>query len=523
MVSQRTLILECGTDRVSVAVFSCAGPRLCLHQLAVENFPAAVGPRASDEALWFGNVLAAFRGLRTKTKYRGPVVLLLPAHFCLTKFIKVPRVDAGQREKIIRFEAEQNIPYALSDVVWGSIAVSETATETDMLLAATKRDSLDLLCDAADEAGFLLDAVVPAQCATLAGFKLVAGDSGKTFLGLNVGLWDTTLVLVESERFALRHFALAAGDETRAELPEKRASAGQLEPLIARLHQEIARSLLHFKWRTGMSKPGRAWVAGFGGMSAGLVEAVSAKFKIPVETCDWRDVIDCDADCGMGRVWGNASANLIDLTGAAAIRFDHSHASVNLLPPRMLERVSYRGRRPWLLIAALLVMTVLLPLCFHFISLRDEATKKSAAIEHELAPLRARDSRIRKNLSQLAVIQERVAFYEATDGRRDAWIRFLAGMQTHFSEVEDVWLEKLQLVPPAANSPMKLFVSGRMLDRAHPLAKVSPETFSRVNALLNHLATTPFIAAVESEHFDHRLPGVLQFDFVLVTDARQPL
>src|SRR5205823_1592971 len=123
---------------------------------------------------------------RSKAKYRGPATLILPAHLCLTKFIKVPRVAAAQREKILRFEAEQNIPYTLSDVVWDTVVESETATEADLMLVAAKVEVLDALCDAADRAGFEICAVLPAPCTTLAGFKLHAGNRGNDFLGLNV-------------------------------------------------------------------------------------------------------------------------------------------------------------------------------------------------------------------------------------------------------------------------------------------------------------------------------------------------
>lgn len=524
MVSQRTLILECGTNRVSAGVFSCAGLRLSLQQLVVENFPLADTPGANGEEQWLENVRLALHGLRRKTKYRGPAILVLPAHLCLTKFVKVPRVDAVQREKILRFEAEQNIPYALSDVVWGSVAVSDTATETDVLLAAAKLEVLDVLCDAADAAGFKINTVSPAQCATLAGFRLVAGTAGKCFLGLNVGERATTLVLVESGRFALRSFAVGTNDNAGLEIAKESAAGRQSEPLIAKLQQEIARSLLHFQWRTGMTKPERVYVAGSGVALTGLVEAVGEKLKIPAVLCDLREVVDQVEASARSTVPDGESVNLIDLAGAAATCFDRRrHAGINLLPPRMLEHVSYRRRRPWLMAAAIMAMTILLPPVFHFTALREEAVKKSMALERELAPLRVRDFRIQQNLRQISEIRERVAFYRDTDERRDTWIRFLAGMQTQIGAVEDVWLEKIQLAPPTVNAPMKLLVSGRMLDRTHPLAKVSAGTFSRVNALLNRLAPAPFVAAVESEHFDHHQPGVLQFDFVLVTDAKQPL
>ena len=74
---------------------------------------------AGSEDNWLEHTKAALTVLRGKMKQAGPVVLVLPAHLALTKLIKTPRVEPAKREKVIRFEAEQSIPYALADVVWG--------------------------------------------------------------------------------------------------------------------------------------------------------------------------------------------------------------------------------------------------------------------------------------------------------------------------------------------------------------------------------------------------------------------
>ncbi len=62
-----------------------------------------------------------------------------------------------------------------------------------------------------------------------------------------------------------------------------------------------------------------------------------------------------------------------------------------------------------------------------------------------------------------------------------------------------------------------------MLDKTNPLAKVSPETYRRVQALLASLVDSPFVAGIEAERFDNGQPGILKFDCVLVADPARPL
>jgi type IV pilus assembly protein PilM len=333
---------------------------------------------------------------------------------------------------------------------------------------------------------------------------------------------STTLVLFESGRFAFRAFALGLGDSEGNISVDPRPSVEREDAAKARLLQEITRSLLHFQWRSGMGKPSLVCVTGPGAQLAGLVEAVALKLKIPVKVSDFTEAIEI-ADELVAKTVSEHTSTLIDLIGAATIRLRPDHPMINLLPPRAYERMSYRQRRPWLVAAALLATFTLVPPLVHFRKVRDEAQIKSAAIERELAPFRARDLRNRENLQRLADLKQRILMLENIRERRASWLRWLSGLQDRLGEVQDVWLEKLQVAPRAADAPLKLMISGRMLDRAHPLSKVSPETFVRVKTLLSQLTDTPFVTAVEAERFDNQQPGILKFDFVLVGDVKRPL
>ncbi len=477
---------------------------------------------AAGGEVWQENIRAGFRSLATRTKSRGPVRLVLPPHLTLTKFIKIPRVEPAQREKIVRFEAGQNIPYALTDVVWDSVVVGETPAEFEVLLATAKLEILDPLCAAAHEAGFVPQLVLPSAFATLAGFNLVQKDRSVSFLGLNLAPRSTTLLLIEPGRFALRTFALDLVELVARTTDQSRGTVEAAEGVKTKLLQEITRSLLHFQWRSSMGKPGQVCLTGCGARLPGVAEALTAKLSVPVDVPDLRSSIDFANDPVRQAVTDQAYS-LIDLLGAAATQLLPNQPVVNLLPPRTHRRELHRKRRPWLAAAALLAATVLLPPLIHFRKLREEAQRKSAAIEHELVPLRLRDAGNQEKLRRLTAVNQQILFIQSTGERRTSWLRLLADLQERLDRVEDVWLEKLQIAPMETGAPMKLLVSGRMLDRANPLARVSPETFTRVKTLLAGLVDSPFVSAIEAERFNPRQPGILEFDFVIVADSRRPL
>lgn len=493
---------------------------------------------AGSEDNWLDHTRAALTVLRGKVKQAGPVVLVLPAHLALTKLIKTPRFEPAKREKVIRFEAEQSIPYALADVVWDSVVAAEHDLDLEVLLAAAKLEAVEPLCAAVQAAGFEPSLILPSSLATLAAFRLVHDQAKEPALILNLGARSTTLLHVEGTRFVARTLALGGQSITQqlaenqdCDLEEAEAiklsersgnlTVDAMETLATRLAQEITRSVLHFRRQSGMENPVRIHLTGGGARLGGLGEALAAKLKVPVGRLDVLGAIEIGREAARNDVAEHA-LTLADLAGAAATQLRPGQPVLNLLPPRLRRHESLRRRQPWLVAAVGLAVAALLPPLLHFRAVAAEARGKTDAIERELAPLRERDARNRASLQQLEELKQQVARLQGIHDRRNGWLNLMADLQGRLVRVEDVWLERMS-VASAPGAPLKLAVSGRMLDKTNPLSKVSPETFNRVKALLASIVDSPFVASVEAERFDNGQPGILKFDFVLVADPARPL
>jgi hypothetical protein len=64
-------------------------------------------------------------------------------------------------------------------------------------------------------------------------------------------------------------------------------------------------------------------------------------------------------------------------------------------------------------------------------------------------------------------------------------------------------------------------LSGRMLDKGNPAATAGADAYTRVRSLLQALARSPLVGAIENERFDGAQPGVLRFNFTLVMNSRK--
>ena len=158
--------------------------------------------------------------------------------------------------------------------------------------------------------------------------------------------------------------------------------------------------------------------------------------------------------------------------------------------------------------------------------------------------VRSAETRNTDHLAQIEEAKKQIAALEGLVATKANWINFLGDLQTRLAKVGDVWLEKITIVTPSSETgggtppsrtdsassatssappPLKLTLSGRLLDIANPVSNVSPESYERVKKLLASFTGSAFVASVENEHFDHTQPGLLHFDFTLVVNPQKPL
>lgn len=548
MFFSRATILECGASHTALGRFiRTRSGHLRLENYAVEAFALEPG----READWLERTRSGLRTLRARSGDNDSVALVLPPHATLVKFIRVPRVAAAQQEKIIRFEANQSLSFAGQDVVWDTINAGETDREVEVMLCAVKREVAETLCTTVESAGFRLARAVPSPLATLAACRSARepDNAAAPVLVANLGARSTTVVLVEANRFCARTFSLGGNSVTVQIAEGSRCDFAQAEQLkltgcarhllqfaaesfATQLAQEITRSRIHFQRQSDAAAPARILLTGGAARLPGLAEALGARVKLPVERLDVIDSIEIGP--AAAQAWASAPVPPVaDLIGGAMLQLGPVRRSMDLLPPRFRAQARFRRRLPWLVAAALLALTALIPPLLRCRETSLAARRQTAAIERELAPLRERDARNRANLRHLEEIRRQIVVLQGINDRRTGWLAMLADLQDRLAAAEDVWLERMSVTPaamPAATapgrpqpspSPLRIAVSGRLLDKlnSHDMAAAQ----ARVTRLLGDLGRSPHIESVEAARLDPNRSGVLQFDFVLVAKLERPL
>jgi type IV pilus assembly protein PilM len=562
-----------------------ASGRLVLQHFALE--PHSSDP--SHEGRWAVEIAQSLGAVAARRKLSGAAAIAVPGHLALTKFIKTPSVAKEKRANIVSFEAAENIPYPLEDVVWDYVVVADDGFDLEVMLAAVKFDAMQALCGAADAAGFPVERATPASLALYHAFRYNYPQVLESVIVVNIGARTTNLLFLEGDRFYVRTLALAGNAVTQAISEELRIDFASAETLkiqvlsgksdlpptspsraavqraatafATKLQVEITRSAVNHRRQSGGGAPVAVYLTGGGSLIEELPAVLAERLKLPVERYESLKNVDLSADA---RAAGAESLSpvLADLVGLATRLVKKEETEASLLPPVLTAALAFRKRQPWYIAAAALVVVALIPPIIYLHTVTSGSLERISQVDSHLMPLRAIESRNGANIRQIEEAAKQIAALRGSYETKANWINFFADLQERLVKVEDVWLDKLQVVrpplpepgavpeepppqetPPAPadgsaapvdgaapavpaapqGPPVRLALSGRLLDVTNPQSKVSPESTLRVKQLLASFTGSQFIAAVENERFDNSQNGLLRFDFTLVINPKKTL
>lgn len=504
MRSTRTQIIAVGAEVVSAAVFHpTKGGRLVLKQLA--TIPHARSP---------GECVAS---LADQLALHGDVRIVVPGTFTLTKIVKTPLIAKTKLSKIADFEASRQIPAAMGEVVWDFAHAGSDGDSMELMLVAAKRERISEWCDACAAARLRVTRISPASTVLLRGFRHAFPGIENVVL-INVGSRCTEVILVRAEKRFFRTIAMtqpAAADNDATVFPTK-------------LAMEVARTLLTIKAQTAI-EPSRIYLGGDPTLLAAAQTAIESTTDIPLARHDPTSALQLLAS-ETGSEATSHGRHLAELIGAAMNdRHLRGVLEINLLPKAARECDAATRRQRWWLAAASFAVAGVGVTASHFHDRSLRAQRNLQAIQGMVAEARHHAQRNAENLEELVAVQHAIAKWENLADARTGWVRFLADVQDRVAVVDGVWLEKMAVVADAVSnqagvaSPHTELSTKRVLLKGCLLSPRVDETGGgaqeQVRNLLVSLGRSPYVRAIESEHFDAATPGVLRFAMTIVTSA----
>src|SRR5207245_5300604 len=141
----------------------------------------------------------------------------VPAKSVFDGFVKLPAVEEEKIERIIAFEAQQNVPFPIDEVVWDYQLIGGGGDEqVQVVLVAIKADLVDEINAAVEETGLRTKIVGVATMALYNAFRYNYADLGGCSLLVDIGERTTNLDFIEQMKIFLNSDVLGVGLDTIA-------------------------------------------------------------------------------------------------------------------------------------------------------------------------------------------------------------------------------------------------------------------------------------------------------------------
>jgi type IV pilus assembly protein PilM len=465
--SNRILSLDLGTQALTLCEFSTdRGGGLVLKNYRATPLlgdPAVDASRLSQMGIAVGEMVES---LKCKG---GTVNYSVPAQSVFTRFVKLPSVGEEQADQIVAFEAQQNVPFPIDEVVWDYQLMDGGAAEVEVVLVAIKSDLLDDMNAAVEGAGLTTNTVDVSPMAIYNAFRYNYSDYEGCSLIIDIGARTTNLIFVEpgkvfsrslpiggtkitesiakdfnepfgvaEERKRRDGFVGLGGAYADPDDPDVARTAKIIRNSMTRLHAEIARSISFYRSQQNGASPVRVLLCGGSVSLPYMREFFQEKLQLPAEFFNpLRNVavapsLDCEE---IGRV----AHTIGEAVGLALRALAGCPMELNLQPRCVVQRKRVAQQTPYFVMAAFCFLFCL-GAWYLYLDRASELTASAAEkIEQQAAPLREMQDRINAVRAEIKSQEEVVAPLTRAVSDRSYWVQLIDDINSRLP-AELIWV-----------------------------------------------------------------------------------
>src|SRR5271154_4248212 len=143
--AQKVLTVDVGASTLKFAEFS-AGRGGALTLLRFVTAELGLDPNKEEDRAKFITPTLTKLLKEQRIKKGRQVYLSISGQSVFMRFVKLPPVDATQVEQVVRFEAQQNVPFPIDEVTWDyqmMPARSAGSSEAEAVIVAIKKEVLE--------------------------------------------------------------------------------------------------------------------------------------------------------------------------------------------------------------------------------------------------------------------------------------------------------------------------------------------------------------------------------------------
>ncbi|PYJ10977.1 MAG: hypothetical protein DME93_10480 [Verrucomicrobia bacterium] len=468
----RLVTLNIGSQTVGLAEFRVIHERLVLLNYCFRETPLdpATGQRRDAHDALHETAAVLREMMHEMHIHQADVNYAVAAQSVFVRFVKLPALDAEKIDKIIAFEAQQNVPFPIDQVVWDyQLVGGGMGEQIQVVIVAIKRDLLDEINNAVEETGLRTRILDVASMGLYNAFCYNYTDLKGCSLLVDIGARTTNILFIEAGRIFSRSLPLGssvitaaiakefgesfAAAETRKNREAFVALGGAAEPddpnigrlskiarsTMTRLHAELMRSITHYRAQQQGDRPARIFLCGGAAGMPNMREFFHEKFELPVEFFNpLQNVSVSESTPDTTR-----SAHLLgELVGLALRSVTICPMKINLLPASVVRRQDLEKRRPFFIAAATCILLALLGWSAYYARAAQVAQQTAQTMRQKNDTMHGAEAQLDKLKKQITALDNIATPLITAVNDRNFWPQILEDLNARLPEA-DIWITEL--------------------------------------------------------------------------------
>src|SRR5436309_8822882 len=468
----RLITLNIGSQTIGLAEFRVIHGRLALlnYRFRETSLDPATGERRDAHAALHETAGVLREIMHEMHIHRADVNYAVPAQSVFARFVKLPALDAEKVDKIIAFEAQQNVPFPLDQVVWDyQLVGGGMGEQIQVVIVAIKRDLLDEINNTVEETGLRTRIVGVASMGLYNAFCYNYTNLNGCSLLVDLGARTTNVLFIESGRIFSRSLPIGssaitaaiakefgesfAAAETRKNRDAFVALGGAAEPgdpnigrlskivrsTMTRLHAELMRSVTYYRAQQQGDRPARIFLCGGGAGMPNMREFFQEKFELPVEFFNPLQNVSVSGSVPQAA----RSAHLLgELVGLALRSVAVCPMKLNLLPASVVRRQDLEKRQPFFIAAAACILLALLGWSAYYTRAAQVAQQTARAMGQKNDSMHGAETQLDKLKKQITALDNIATPLITAVNDRNFWPQILEDLNTRLPEA-DIWITEL--------------------------------------------------------------------------------
>jgi type IV pilus assembly protein PilM len=472
--SKSFLAVDFGAGSLKLAEFEVneAGG-LRLKEYALKS----LGPEGAQESTREATILKAVQSILAEKGFKSrDVNVCAPGFHVFSKFVKLPPVDPGKVTQIIQYEAQQNVPFPLQEVVWDYQILGTTpGGELEVLLVAIKAEIVEGLFRVSEAAKLRLQVADVSPAALCNAFRYNYGDIEDCTMLLDIGAKTSNLLFFEKGKVFSRSINLGANSITQdfanesklkfdaadkikieegfvslggayeePENPHQAAISKIARQFMTRLHIQVNQTMQFYRGQQGGSAPQRLFLSGGASVMPYTAQFFAEKLNVPVEYFNPFRNVQIDPSVNLEELQ-RVAHSLGEVVGLGLRNLAHCPVELNLIPESTRRMQSFSEKKPYLIATVFSLVAVVAAMGLLFQKLAEvKSDELEKNVMPKLTPLREQKVQFDRAYGDLTAATNQLGQLINWMGERYYWGDVMAELRRVLIRTEMLSQQKLK-------------------------------------------------------------------------------